>query len=335
MPRSYIGVDIGRHNLRLAYREHGLRFETHRLPENIVAEEGIRSPQVMADFLRSVRGELGIGARRCALVLSDELAIFQHVTMPPMSVEELTLNLPYEFRDYISDDPEAYSYDYAVDRIVKDDAGKPTSTELYTAAARKDLMDSLVNIFKRAGMGLQLVIPSPLAYMNLLASDKLKQPVGAVGNIVVADVRFDRINISLYEGGRFLTTRVVYAGCEDIDQAIVDLTGVDSHIAQSYRQSNFENVLETLEVEAVYDRLIFELSKVINFYSFSNPDREISAVYLAGEGAELVQLVERVAQSIDYPVWLVNSLMGDEAAHTINASTCALAYASMLAIEGR
>ena len=47
------------------------------------------------------------------------------ITVPAMTEEELGLNLPFEFRDYIADDKDKYSFDYAVLGMQRDAAGNP------------------------------------------------------------------------------------------------------------------------------------------------------------------------------------------------------------------
>lgn len=333
MAESLIGIDIGRSIARLACRDVDLRFITRSLPENIITNEGVSAPQVLADFFKSIRREEHLGTRNCALVLSDEMALFRHVSLPPMSISELKINLPFEFRDYITDDPDNYVYDYAVDKMVKDEDGNLVRMELFAAAARKNLITALSEIFRRAGFKLKIVKPAPMAYMDLFRALE-NTPLGTdVRNFVIVDIRHDHIPITLYQGTHYESSRVAYMGCVDIDNAISEAKGVDRHIAESYRADNFEGVLDGPECAAVYDSFVFEISKVVNFYNFSNPDKEIDAIYLAGEGAGVPQLVSAVTDFFDYPVYPIRKLMGPEASSKEGASVCALAYAGLFAGE--
>jgi type IV pilus assembly protein PilM len=336
MAGNFTGVDIGRSLIRLAYRDaHGLRFVTRRLPENIITEDGVSSDKVMSDFLSQLRHEEGLHARDCVLVLSYEMALFRRISLPPMSVDELKINLPFEFRDYISDDPDAHVFDYAVDRMVTREDGTVERMDLFASTVHRNLLDDLVAIFHRAGLRLFIVAPKPIAYMRLLAQAGQAGGPSEQGSIVIVDVRYDRIDIALYDAGKFESSRVVYAGCVNIDEAIAEARGIDKHIAEHYRMSNFENVLDTPECSAVYERLVFEISKVVNFYNYSNPDQQIASIYLAGEGSAIPQLVEKVDQSFDYPVLPIGTMLGAEGSQQENASVCALAYAGLLLAEGK
>ena len=93
-----------------------MHLVSERIPENLVHDGELPSPETMARFLKTLRSQEHIRERNCALVLSSTQGFFRHVTLPAMTVSELELNLPYEFRDFISDNPDDYIYDYGSTR---------------------------------------------------------------------------------------------------------------------------------------------------------------------------------------------------------------------------
>ena len=44
---------------------------------------------------------------------SSGICFLRNVTMPEMTAEQLVYNLPYEFRDYITDELKKYVFDYS------------------------------------------------------------------------------------------------------------------------------------------------------------------------------------------------------------------------------
>lgn len=333
MARSFVGFDIGTDNVKVAFRDRGLRFLSRRLPENVMNEEGIVSPQVMAEFLKKLRVEEGIRDRDCAIVLTEQRSYFRHVSLPPMTTSELKINLPYEFRDFITEDPDAYAYDYAVDDMVCDEDGRLARMELYASAVRRSVMDTYADILKHAGFRLRVVTPSSMAYMHLMHAHNVEHPEDAGRDVVVVDIGYNQMNISLFEDDRFMGSRVVDSGCVDVDSAIAEMRDVDLHVAGTYRDSNFEGVLDTDRCRSVFDRLVFEVSKVVNFYNFSNPDKDIKGIYLSGGGAAIPQLVSAMGMDFDYPVWYVNAFMPDEVRTRTDNIVCSLAYAALVAGE--
>ena len=182
---SLIGIDIGNNNCKMAVREGGsMRLISTRMPENMVRDGEVTTPETMAVFLKEVRESERVKDRDCALVLNPSQAFFRHVTLPPMTVSELMLNLPYEFRDFINNDPENYVYDYAVDEIVRDEEGNIERMELFAAAVPKPLVESYGVMLKKAGFKLKMITPAPMAYTRLLLEHVKAVPEDADKDVV-------------------------------------------------------------------------------------------------------------------------------------------------------
>ena len=328
---SLIGIDIGNTNCKMAVREgSSMRLVSTRMPENMVNDGIMASPELMAEFLRNLRASEHLRDRDCALVLASSQVFFRHVTLPPMSVSELMLNLPYEFRDFISDDPDGYVYDYAVDDIVRDDAGDVVRMELYAAAAPRALVESYAATLKKAGFKLKLVTPAPMAYARILRNHAKAVPADAEQDVVLVNIGHAAVTVSLFRGLRYDSARTIDFGCDELDRAIADLKGIDAYTAGSYKFTNFEQVLDEPQLQALYARFALEVSKVVNFYNFNNPEREIEKLYFLGGGALIPQLTEAIADAVSVPAAGVEELLPYEVTSQANSPLCALAVAGML-----
>lgn len=330
MAGSIVGIDIGNGSCKIAVREQGIRLVSSRMPENVMNSDDVVAPETMAEYLKTVRTDQGVRGKDCALVLAESNAFFRHVTLPPMTIGELTLNLPYEFRDFIEGDPTDYVYDYFLDEMVKDEADKPQRLELYAAAAKKTLIQDSTEMLRKAGFKLKMVIPAQMAYTRLLRDYLKLNPIDADRNVLFVNIGYSNVTVTLFEGERYQASKTVDLGCRDLDEAIADLKGIDRYTASSYKESNFEGVMDSPECQAVYDRLCVEVNKVINFYNFSNPDKDVKAIYLLGGGSEIVQLDLALADAINIPVWSVESLLPEQARGQKGCFVCALAVAAML-----
>lgn len=332
MAGSFVGIDIGNGSCKLAVRDDGIRLVSRRLPDNMM-DGDVVSPAVMAEFLGRVRREERVRERRCAMVLAESNAFFRHVTMPPMTVGELRLNLPHEFRDFIDGDPADYAFDYAVDEMASDDSGAPVRMELYAAATRRDFVEARAGMLRRAGFRLRLVQPMPVAYASLLRSHAEECPADVGQSVALVDIGYANVSVTLFRGDRYQASKIIEAGCRELDEAIADLKGVDRHMAGTYKNANFEGVLDAPACQAIYDRLCVDVGKVVNFYNFSNPGGDVERMYLLGGGAEIPQLVATVRDSFPIPVDRADALLPPETRGQANASVCALAVAGMLAGE--
>ena len=334
---SYVGIDIGGSTCKIAERSGSeIRLVAARMPENMISFGQITSPETMATFLRKLRSEQNIHSRNAVLVLSPSQSFFRHITLPKMSVNEVALNLPYEFRDFVSGDSEDYIYDYAVDTHAAGSITSSTGTadpdalNLFAAAAPKELVASYNDMLSKAGFKLKSVIPAPMALTRLLGEHIKVEPEMAERNIVLVNIGLSEVVLTLFKGSHFEASKTIDFGCNQIDATIAEVKGIDAYTASAYKDSNFEGVMDLPECQAVYDRLALEVSKVVNFYNFSSQDKDVEQMFFLGGGAQIPQLTQTIANAVDVPVLPAASLLPRAASAQDNAPVCTLAVAALL-----
>lgn len=96
----------------------------------------------------------------------------------------------------------------------------------------------------------------------------------------------------IFHGSRFDSRRGVEAGGAELDSLIADHCGVDVHVAHSYKNSDYNGVLESDYAQELYARLAGEIVRAVNFYNYNNRDRELKELYLCGGGAGIAALRE-------------------------------------------
>ena len=77
--------------------------------------------------------------------------------MPAMTEQQLFYNLPYEFRDFLTEEKSKYFFDYAVRCIVNDETGHPKEMELFACAILKTTVEGYRAMLHRAGFRLRAV----------------------------------------------------------------------------------------------------------------------------------------------------------------------------------
>lgn len=328
MAGSMVGVDIGGGTLKLAVRHGGdATLLSARMPENMVSNARVVAPETMSEFLKHVKRENHIRVSDCTLVLSSAFTHFRKVEIPAMTIDELKVNLPYEFRDYVTEDPANYFYDYVVKGTEYDEAGKPVAFSLYAAAVLKETVDSYSDILRRAGFRLKVALPRTMVYMNMLSEHIRRNPTAVQQEFCLVDVGNEHTSVDFFKGDEYVASKVIDYGCRNIDEVISDVKDVDLYIAGTYRASDYESVLEMPELRQGYDSLAVEILKVINFYNFSTPDNQLADLYFTGGGADIQGLLDTVDGQTDLqPHRIAELLPPAEGPVTL----CALAYAATL-----
>lgn len=300
MKGKVAGFDIGGEDLHIAVVEGGriTRAISERLPQNIVQEGRILSYEAMGEFLKSVRKSNKLRVSNAALVLPAALCYCRRFTTAPMSDKQLTFNLPYEFRDYITDENENYFFDYSLVDIIKDESGSPKSLDLMAAAARKSVISDYVQMFRRAGFKLITAVPEELAYINLIRSSRDAQH----GHCIL-DLGHSEIRLYMFSGDRFENVRAIDFGCSALDDAIADHFGVDKYIATTYRETNYEGAADLDVCQDIYNSMAVEVLKAINFYHFNRQGEAIEHVHCCGGGVKNPALIAALERTLGVPIY--------------------------------
>ena len=166
--KNLIGIQFDSNEICLSqFDGKGLRMYSERMPENLVKNDQIVSQETFSSFLKDIKHRGHFTGRACALVLPLSTAYFRIISMPAMSDQQLRLNLPYEFKDYVGSDSFRYNFDYAVRNIEFDENGDPVTMELMAAAAQKETLDNYAAVLKKSGLRLKEAIPTEMALLNI------------------------------------------------------------------------------------------------------------------------------------------------------------------------
>lgn len=331
MAKIKMGFDIGNNRMKIAVSRMGrLEFHDIRLPENMVENGGIVMPNTFADFLKNTRKSLKLPRGDAALVLPSEQVICRLVTMPWMTEEQLLLNLPYEFSDFIQDDTDRYFCDYAVcdalpteeeeeafleaavsgEMPLEEEQPRELSQDItmMAAVAAKEQLYQYVRIFARAGIRLKVLLPQEMALISLVKGH-LKRQGDQIQDYCFVDLGHLSTKIMVVYRDRIQATRQIAMGGRNLDAAIADSLGVEEFLANSYKLKNYQNVLESPACQEIFNRIAVEILKVINFYQFTYPDSQLHGIYLAGGGANIKPLRQIIRDTLGTELLSVEELV--------------------------
>lgn len=295
MPNKTIGVDLGGSDVKFAIIddfqiEKAVRVQA---PENLIRNGLPVSPEAMASFLKSTASEYGLHSRSWALSLSPSQSFTRCVTVPKMNVEQLALNLPYEFRDYITQGKEKYQYDYAVLGYREGQDGAGDEIDLMTCAALKSTLLELQTTFRQAGMRLKSIIPEEFAYRNLI---RRAYPQGQEP-ICLIDLGHNSTRIHIFNGERFEVTRIIDMGGAYQDSVIAELLGIDVYLAHTKKQANQEGILEEEPCLEFYRSIALEIMRAINFYNYDS-QAALDRIFVMGGGVLNPYLLRELEASL-------------------------------------
>jgi len=307
MGKIILGVDIGYDSMKLALVKDGKvkKAVTVAMPKNLLREGRVVSPESMGELIRKAMKQSGIRCGRGALVLPNETVFIRNVTMPVMTEDQLKYNLPFEFRDYISDELKNYVFDYAmVTTPGQLRAGAKTdgedrvgrSMELMAVAAPVSLIEDAREFFRKAGLKLVKAAPSVSCYQALI---RARMRAGSPAEeYCVLDLGYQAIRMYMFRGERHIVTRELEIGLRSLITAIAETANVDEHLAHTYLLDNFEDWQNNPVCMNAYETIAVELMRALNFYRFSNPESRLEDLYLTGGGSMIKPLRKAIADTV-------------------------------------
>ena len=322
---TQLGFDIGSNSMKVAVcKGGGLRVEEVRLPENLVDESGsITLPHAFAQFLKQQRKELSLPRGKASLVLPPNQVICRLVTMPKMTTDQLMMNLPYEFSDFVQGAADQYFFDYAL-CTPGEEGTEEDGVPMMAAAAAKGTLTEYAAMFARAGIKLRTVLPQEMALINLV---KNRRAGNGVEEFCFVDLGQQATRITVVWRDRVQATRQIALGGRNMDLAAADQFGVDAFLANTYKYGNYQGIQSSAVVTDVCDRIAVEILKVINFYQFTYRNSNLEGIYLVGGGSAMPYLRRSIENTVGLSLLSPEDLLpgtGDQAADGIFAAGAAL-----------
>lgn len=310
-----VGLDIGENSVKMAYFADRELKRTAKveLPDAMVSGGRILSMDAMADFLHDAAKGSGIPLTNAALVVPASEVYTRIITLPAMTEQQLFYNLPYEFRDFLTEEKSKYFFDYAVRRIVNDETGHPKEMELFACAILKTTVEGYRAMLHRAGFRLRVLTVTECAYGAVLGA--YLRRMGAENDDkdrCIVSIGHRSTHLYIYHGATFDSRREIDVGGRLIDEQIAEHCGVDIHLAHSYMRSDYNGVLEADYAREAYSRLAVEIMKAVNFYNYNNRDRELHDLYICGGGGGIEPMLRTIVETTRLTLHPVSELLSQQ-----------------------
>ena len=311
MASGYLGVEFGSSRIKMAEVKNGrlVKFVKEDMPENIIRDGEIVSWDALSEFMKGILKENKFSTNKVALVVPDTLTYTRRMSLPLMTAAQLKVNLPYEFHDFISDDKEAYIYDYAIIGIEQDENGNDTGMDVLGVAVSKELMKNYQLLFKSVRLKLLMAAPQCLAYESLMKH--LSEEI-AVKDYAILDLGFSASRINIFSDGVFDTNRTIELGCAALARRVADLLGCDEHIAALHLIQNTNNVMDSESIRDICGDIAVDVMRAMNYYTYEKRDNTLENIYVCGGGAWIPQLIEELSENVPLQIVPLSTLTTED-----------------------
>ena len=165
MSKKLLGFDIDAYSMKIAVCSKKKQLEDYLsvdLPENMIRDGKFISPDAMGDFIKETLKSHRLKGSMAAVALNSQQYYIRRVRLPKMTPEQLAINLPFEFHDYITGETKDYVFDYEVLGM------SDKEMDLLAATTSKAVIETYKRIMKRAGLKLYKLVPDVLGIQSIL-----------------------------------------------------------------------------------------------------------------------------------------------------------------------
>ena len=331
MSKIKVAFDIGNSSLKIAvFKNNTTTLHEVHMHKKIIKYDIIAMPNAFSAFLKKLKKELDLPKGPAGLVLPASHSLCRLITMPIMTVDQLNLNLPYEFNDFINGEPEQFFCDYALCEPMENETENNEIT-MMAAVASKQTISDYIKMFASAGFKLTLLIPKEISLIRLVQDYKKTLPDGQ-NEFCFIDIGQTSTNIYMIVNDRIQAQRQIPIALKDVDSVVADMLNIDVFLADAYKRANSNNVLECEQCIDIYNRIAVEVLKVVNFYQFTYRNNNLNGIYLIGGGANIKPLKDVLYDAIGMNFLDVHKLIQGD--NDINLSNICLTVSGIAHAKG-
>ncbi len=298
-----LGVDIGTTSIKvcvLKKSKEGLflqKFAKRSYDKDLLHDGTIADDAFLAGELKRLLSEQDIKATAAAAALSSYTVITKRMTMPLL--DDVTLGksiglevesvIPYPLRDIY------YNYN-----VMSTEDEKDPMMNLLIVAAKKEIVDAYMNVFRLAGLKLLILDVDIFAMTNLIELMHGPQQY----SVVAADIGASVTNIAILKNETIEFTREILIGGKHLTNEIVKTCRVTPQEAEDKKLNHDEDISELFD--DFIGNVSSEMNKTVNFYMATKPRETVGKIYLTGGSSRIPGLRERIEHETGVDVALLD-----------------------------
>jgi len=255
----------------------------------------------LADTIKKLCKETRISKKDVVLSLPENQVFTRIVRFPLLTDQEIDSAVKWEAEQYI---PIPISEAVVQHQILeRKELSSPPEVVVLLIAAQQALVEKYVRLLQMAGLSISAV------ETELLAASRVLAP--ADQTVMLVDFGAVSTDIAIVKNGNLVFSRSVPSAGDSLTRAVSQSIGVDALQAEEYKKT-YGMSPEQLEgkvmqsILPVYNLIVDEIRKAIQFYQTDEKDGKPTQVILIGGAAGLPGMSTKLAEDLGMEV-----IMGD------------------------
>ena len=292
------------------------------LPTGVFHEGEVLDPDSLASALKSLFGENKL-SKRVRLGIGNQQVLVRTVRLPAIEdPKEMDAAIRFQAQEQIPMPLDQAVLEHQVVGGVPAEEGAMPQLDVVVVAARREMVSSLLELLRRAGLEPVGIDLSAFAMIRALADQAAAPETGESGQRPSDATLFcnlgDVTNLAVARGRSCLFTRVSAAGIEPISERLGSTRGLTpEHAAQWLHHVGLERPAEEIggdpeivaEARAALEdgvgSLLDELRRSLDYYGSQEGAVPVGQIFLSGSGSAIPGLPGRIEERLGSEIRVV------------------------------
>ncbi len=306
--KPIIGLDIGSYSIKgivLDETKSGLILKALgvvNLPPEAIVEGNVQEKEIVVQAIRNLAKTLKLKAKGVSTSISGYSVIIKKISLPTATREELAENIEVEAEQFIPFDISEVNVDF---QILGQQDEQDEQMEVILVAAKKDVIDSYVDLLEQAGLSPNIIDVDVFALENTFTVNYPE----ISGTVALIDIGANKMNINVVKDGSSLFTKDAAMGGSRITEEIQDAFDLSFEAAEAVKLGANEApdpaAVEEMVCRSV-ENWVAEAKRTIDLLSATYPSEELREIYLSGGSCRIAGLDKVFEQEMGVPVHILN-----------------------------
>ncbi|MYG80410.1 MAG: type IV pilus assembly protein PilM [Gemmatimonadetes bacterium] len=295
--RTTVGLDIGSGFVKLAEVGHGGdRPELRQVaavptPAGAIVDGEITNPGLVADAVRQLVEEAGLGMRDVVAALGGHHVFIKRLRLPRSKAREARDAVRREAERHVPFDIAGVQLDFQM----LDPRGDGPHMEVLLVAAKRRRVEERITLLQDAGIGSVLLDVEALALCNAFAHN---YPSTSQGLVAVVDCGHETTGINVLQDGIPIAANDHHFGLGQLTESMVGDRALPAEHAKDVAEGRLEPSLPNPVLEEAAGQIASGLERAGAMLRTRFPGIGMGRVYLGGGGACVPELAATVGRRI-------------------------------------
>ena len=306
--KSTIGLDVGSGLIKVAVIDHSrgepelARVVVRPLLADAIVEGEVMDPGIVTDAIRMALLEAGLKTKDVVTAVGGRDVIIKKIQIERVKEQQARELMRWEAEQHVPFDMESVELDFQI----LDPAGSGMDMSVLLVAAKRDLIESKIQLLAEAGVDTSIVDVDAFALHNAF---EVNHPDAMDGVVGLINIGHEVTNINILDDGVPILTRDITVGTRRFREDLQRERGLGAEEAEAMLQGFDRSPHLDAVIESRGEEIAVGMERAAAFLaSSSRSGSQMRAVYLSGGGARVPGLAEALGRRLRLPVQLANPL---------------------------